>query len=150
MQTTKIMTEAAKHRLAQIDYALKDIAETLALWPEGPHASLAIDYVRKLHRERNTLVAKRQEIEKSGELMVPFVHMNGTSKARLIEQIENAYDAIGKALDAMKQTAPNGRDYYPLGQSAREIALDQHMARMAKLSSVQSELEAIAGAIGEQ
>lgn len=80
-------------------------------------------------------------------LHVPTIHLNGTSKDRLLEAIENAHAATLKAQEALAETAPNGRDYYPQGPDAIFKAQDEHKARMRKLVEVQMELEHIAEAI---
>jgi len=82
-------------------------------------------------------------------LIVPCVHMNGTSKPDLENQLEEAYLAIGNAIDALKKAAPNARDYYVYDSGAYEEAREQHFARMEKLYRVQNELGTIHLAILE-
>lgn len=45
-------------------------------------------------------------------LAVPTIHLNGTGRDSLIDGLCTASDAINSAYEALKQTAPNGRDYY--------------------------------------
>lgn len=82
-------------------------------------------------------------------IIVPSVHMNGTSKNGLTEPIDTALDAIRTACDALKQCGPNGRDYYnhPQAPQAMEKAQQEHRARLLALHNLQAELEAIWGAI---
>ena len=83
------------------------------------------------------------------QIIVPCIHMNGTSKKDLSDRLEEAHDAIGVAYDRLRQTAPNLRDYYVYekGSIAYEIAANQHYDRMKRLHDVQNELEAIIGGI---
>ena len=80
-------------------------------------------------------------------MILPTIHLNGTSLQYLIEDNYRAYAAIAEAVDALAQAAPNGRDYYPQGdidgKPALYVAQDQHGERMAKLLQVKRELEAI-------
>ena len=81
------------------------------------------------------------------DLAVPLVHLNGTSRAELLEGYSDAVRALHHAGRALAKAAPNARDYYPLGPGAFAKAADQHEARMAKLREVINELEAVAMAI---
>lgn len=83
-------------------------------------------------------------------LEIPTVHLNGTSKERLLEAIEEAYAKINEAVEALTQTAPNGRDYYVKGPDALYRATDQHSTRMGHLLQVKKELEELAEGIDRQ
>lgn len=74
------------------------------------------------------------------EIILPIIHMNGTSKESLMNDLETAFFAINNALDAMRQIAPNGRDYYPQ-PGLMDKAIEQHTRRCLALSSLLSELE---------
>jgi hypothetical protein len=76
-------------------------------------------------------------------MTIPTVHDNGTSKARLIEGYEAASASIEAAYQAVKATAPNGRDYYPQGPAAMEQATAEHLARLKKLDEVRDEIDSI-------
>lgn len=78
------------------------------------------------------------------ELMVPTIHMNGTSKESLIEDICAATLALSKAHNAVCQTCPNGRDYYVQPKENFKLARIQHVSRLERLESVRLELEQIA------
>ncbi len=82
-------------------------------------------------------------------LLVPMVHMNGTSEKDLVEQFENAFDAVQTAYEALKKSAPNGRDYYcyPPETGGFELARKQHTERLQKLHDVQNELESLIGGV---
>ena len=81
------------------------------------------------------------------KILVPCVHGNGTSKESLMNAIEEAYSAIGDAYEKLRQTAPNGRDYYVYKDNPFERARQEWVDRMQRLSSVRMELEAIANGI---
>lgn len=83
-------------------------------------------------------------------LEIPTIHLNGTSADRLLEDIYYADAKISEAVEALAQTAPNGRDYYTKGNGALERAQSQHSARVQKLLDVKKELEQIAEVIDAQ
>lgn len=85
------------------------------------------------------------------DLAIPTVHLNGTPKAELIEQLCNAYNALQEALKVMRQATPNGRDYYvQADKEALTDALRQHNYRQAKVCEVMDDLEQITIAIDTQ
>lgn len=43
-------------------------------------------------------------------VVLPIVHLNGTSREQLMEERLNARDALQEALRALCRAAPNGRD----------------------------------------
>jgi len=71
----------------------------------------------------------------------PAIHSNGTSKDVLCRQLSDATYALRKALIAMKNTQPNGRDYYTLGNYAINVAGLDHQARLKAVVGVLSEYE---------
>lgn len=77
-------------------------------------------------------------------LKVPSVHLNGTSKQELLNQYRNAYHDIATAIRTLQQACPHGRDYYLQPAGSYEQARIEHVKRLARLESVQDELEAIA------
>lgn len=70
----------------------------------------------------------------------PTIHLNGTSRNELLVAWESAYDALEVAYKALKETAPNGRDYYLQGDGAYSDAIDEHRARLGLIEQVQNEL----------
>lgn len=82
-------------------------------------------------------------MEKTTGLAVPTIHLNGSGKKNLTEQLENAVIALNNALDALQQAAPHGRDYYPQGDDAYNLAARQHRSRIESLHLVQNELKDI-------
>jgi hypothetical protein len=83
-------------------------------------------------------------------LAIPTVHMNGTNKDELIDQLCTAGSAIQNAMKAMEAACPNGRDYYPQGDSAIQEALRQHANRLHNLKAAYVDLQEIADAIDAQ
>ena len=85
-------------------------------------------------------------------LELPTIHLNGTSKERLLEAINDAYWKIGEAQRALAETAPNGRDYYTPQRDYDRLAkaTEEHYSRMAKLHSILTELEELAEGIDLQ
>ncbi len=76
------------------------------------------------------------------EVQSPCIHLNGTSQDSLLETRSDAYYALQLAYDAVKQTAPNGRDYYVAGDDkALQQATDQHMARLKAIEVVMKSIE---------
>ena len=73
-------------------------------------------------------------------IILPIVHLNGTSKGALIESRSNVYDALRQVLDVMREMAPNGRDYYPQ-PGLMEKALEQHHRRGKVIADLMTELE---------
>ena len=80
-------------------------------------------------------------------LAVPTIHLNGTSKQELLDGYINALDALREAHKRLAATCPNGRDYYPQGSEAINVAMQNHEGRMARIKFVMDELQEIAEAI---
>lgn len=74
-------------------------------------------------------------------MMIPTVHLNGTSREALISQLESAVMSLDAAIMALGEAAPHGRDYYPQGPDAYSKARGEHDARLQKLDEVKRELE---------
>jgi hypothetical protein len=77
------------------------------------------------------------------ELIAPIVHLNGTSKASLLEGYSEILDALRKAETALYSNGPNGRDYY-LKPGLFEKAVAQHRSRIEAIGRVHRDIEAIA------
>ena len=80
-------------------------------------------------------------------MQLPTIHLNGTSKASLIEDLCEASQTLNLAYEAMKRTGPNGRDYYPQGPAALEAATNEHMDRLRRLDAVKKEIDELTLAI---
>lgn len=78
------------------------------------------------------------------ELAIPVVHLNGTSKDALVEQLRHALEAVNRASDAVASAAPHGRDYYvKADKDAYTVAARQHASRIIRLRDIAKELEEI-------
>ena len=67
-------------------------------------------------------------------MMVPTVHLNGTSREALLEQYTKAHNALEVGLNALCAAAPNGRDYYPQGPDAFAKAQAEHSALVTQVA----------------
>jgi hypothetical protein len=88
------------------------------------------------------LAALRDAIQRDEKpaVVAPIIHLNGSGRQNLIDALAAAYSAIDSAAEAIKQTAPNGRDYYPAGPEALEAARKQYTRRIRALRDLQDEL----------
>jgi hypothetical protein len=82
-------------------------------------------------------------------MQLPTIHMNGTSKERLVEALCNASAKLDDAYSALKETAPNGRDYYPQGPVALQIACNDHLDRLARLDAIKADIDNLTIAIDQ-
>lgn len=76
-------------------------------------------------------------------LIVPCVHLNGSGKDNLMEDLDRAYSAVGLAYEALRKVDVNARDYYPYGQEAYQRARREHLDRQKRIDSVIKEIGAI-------
>lgn len=67
---------------------------------------------------------------------IPLIHLNGSSADELRLRYENVVRAILALADAIHQSAPNARDYYPLGEAAYGHARNEHHAQLAELDKL--------------
>ena len=82
-------------------------------------------------------------------IVTPLIHLNGSGKRALLDQLCAAYRAVQDAMGALRQAYPNGRDYYP-EPGRLQKAEAQYQARMAHLHAVADSLESEAEAIQTQ
>lgn len=80
-------------------------------------------------------------------MMIPTVHLNGTGKKNLLDELEVAYAKIGEALDALRQVTVHGRDYYVQGPHAYGQARTEMDARLTALETVRKDVLDMHGAI---
>lgn len=83
-------------------------------------------------------------------MLVPTVHLNGTSAENLIRPLIEARRALRHALQAVDETAPNGRDYYPQGDDAIGVATREHLRRLDRIQAVSRELDELLEGVQEQ
>jgi hypothetical protein len=77
------------------------------------------------------------------------VHVNGTSREELQDQLRAVCDALYKVVAAMERAAPNARDYYPLGNDAFRQAVAQDMQRRNLIQDMRKEYLAAYAALHE-
>jgi len=85
----------------------------------------------------------------SETVIAPIIHLNGTSKEMLMDELEAAYYALGNAYDAVKKSGPNGRDYYPV-PGLMEKAVEQHSSRLTAIDAVRESISRQLVAISAQ
>jgi len=83
-------------------------------------------------------------------MITPTIHLNGTSKAALLEGYLDVLAAGRDLREALCKAAPHGRDYYPQGSQAYTDAATDHTARLRKLNEIIKEIEVIATAVSDQ
>lgn len=69
-------------------------------------------------------------------LLPPTIHLNGTSKDELLNQLEAVVSALDAALAAINAAAPNGRDFYPQGPEAltkAQAAFDERVLALRRV-----------------
>jgi hypothetical protein len=76
------------------------------------------------------------------QLLLPTVHLNGTSAAALITDYAIARIALEDALERLLYTH-HARDYYPQGGANSKQALEQHIDRCAAVRRVIDDLAAM-------
>jgi hypothetical protein len=83
-------------------------------------------------------------IKAASPMMLPTIHLNGTSREALYGPYVAARQAVVEAIDKVRATNPNGRDYYPQGPDAIHEARVQHLIRIDCLEAIKAELEQLA------
>jgi len=76
-------------------------------------------------------------------MILPTIHLNGTSAKELCEQYSTAAFAVRDAINAVQNSSPHGRDYYPQGNCNCARAQHEHSQRLDALESIYRELEAL-------
>ena len=83
-------------------------------------------------------------------MMIPTIHLNGTSGTALLAELQEATDALRRAIHAVQQVTCHGRDYYVQGPAAYPQARHEMDARLAALSQVERDLFDMAQAVFDQ
>ena len=83
-------------------------------------------------------------------MMLPTIHMNGTSTRMLLWGYSDAISGIQTALEGLASAAPNSRDYYPQGRDAYATAYAEHDARKQALMKVLNELQVLAEHVADR
>lgn len=99
---------------------------------------------------RREFAAFEASLKGGAKLETPVVHLNGTSKQGLLDQLREATRAINTAREKLHLAAPHGRDYYVRDDDAYRRAAVQHRSRDERLGSVYDELMEIVRAVRDQ
>ena len=83
-------------------------------------------------------------------MMLPTIHLNGTSAEALQEGYCTVADALYLALKELIDNGPNARDYYPQGDEAYREAAKEHEARIRKVQEIRAEILQLQVAILDQ
>jgi len=105
-------------------------------------------------KERAERITRNTELPSTpratGSVQIPTIHLNGTSGEVLRHQHRTAVEALRRAVEAICDATPNGRDYYVQGDEAGRAAQRAHEARIASLRQIREELETITRGIETQ
>jgi hypothetical protein len=83
-------------------------------------------------------------------ISTPTVQRNGTAKDVLLEDFYASRSAIADAIHCLQTRGPNARDYYPQGGTAFTRAVEEHTARIHRLTEVLQEIDQIIEAVDRQ
>jgi hypothetical protein len=74
-------------------------------------------------------------------VLFPTVHLSGKSRNQLVGHCNDAYQALGSALQILIEAGPNARNY-PQGSDAFlfKAAVAEHTVRVQKIRVVMTEL----------
>lgn len=67
----------------------------------------------------------------------PTIHSNGDRAETLVENYQKAARALQAALEALAETHPNARNFYPQGEEAIRASRAEHSARLDALNAIQ-------------
>lgn len=84
------------------------------------------------------------------DLMVPTIHLNGSSPTNLRDANRLVGDALRQLAELMVDAEPNSRDYYLQGDGAYNRARSEHVARLDMVRRLRLEYTYIVEKIDEQ
>ena len=76
-------------------------------------------------------------------MLAPTIHLNGTSRESLTKEYQTATDALRAAINALAAITINGRDYYPQGDAAFQVAVNRRAEMLNTLCNLRTEVEAV-------
>lgn len=76
-------------------------------------------------------------------MIVPTIHLNGTSREELFRQLSSVTEALDNVLDKMSNAVPHGRDYYPQGDDGYKKAIHEHIVRVNTVTALRNEYMAL-------
>ena len=82
--------------------------------------------------------------KKNPNLAKPTIHLNGDSAENLYEGFLNAYHAMTAAITTLENMHPNGRNFYPQGDDALTLAVQQNLDRIRTAQTIRDDVLALA------
>jgi len=76
-------------------------------------------------------------------VVLPTIHLGGTSAARLVDQYSDILVALRETRDLMTAFEPNMRDYLHNSTNERACALNQHGDRLNAIDRIIADYEAL-------
>jgi hypothetical protein len=83
-------------------------------------------------------------------LTKPLIHLNGNSGENLLEQYQDASEALSLALEKFLSIQFHPRDYYPLPEGSWDKALSERNRVLRKFADIEQYLNAISEDIYKQ
>lgn len=123
---------------------LDEIRERDAAWDASaarPRSEAPVVNASRACHDRRALLALVEHIGRKP--LAPYVHLNGTSRQALLEQLRDAKAAVEAAREALQMASPHARDYYVISDTAFAQANREHCSRRDRLTSVLEELTEI-------
>lgn len=74
-------------------------------------------------------------------MKTPTIHSNGTGLKTLLQEAENAADALTKAQEALHKITVHGRDFYLQKDHAYADAREEYRDLLARFETVKNEVE---------
>lgn len=144
---TNTATAAHKLRLACEDHNLLAAKQAISM------AAGAAQIANKWEGAYQQAVLECDEairaLESEQALRLPTIHLNGTSRESLLQQVRRARITGNEFQAALQEMAPHERDYYPQGPGALAAVSEQHRDRMKKVHEILGELAQIADHIAD-
>ena len=82
-------------------------------------------------------------------MLIPTVHLNGTSGAELFRLNMAVVEHLRDTIDALSKACPNGRDFYIQGPDALKYANREHVERLERLQAVYAEMQTIVESLAD-
>lgn len=73
-------------------------------------------------------------------MQTPVINMNGTSGRELLDQVQNAMEAVRKAKESLFAMTPHGRDYQTAADGVYQQARLEHADRIRHIEAVENDL----------
>ena len=109
------------------------------------HGRFKVHMAGWLQRLSTPAISKRaassnSSIREGVYMMIPTIHLNGTSRDALLSELESAHAAIGAAIGALRQVTVHGRDYYVQSDCAYALARHEMDVRLTALKDIANDV----------